>query len=508
MRALETVGIRKQYPGTLALDDVSLRFEGGKVSALLGKNGAGKSTLVKILAGTVPPTSGHILINGQPVRLASARDAFRQGIATVYQELSLIRGLSIAENILLGRMPTRRATLGLALDWPTARARARHVLEDMGVDLDVRWRVSDLGVAQQQVVEIAKAMSFAPSVLLLDEPTSALARHETEMLFRIVRRLADKGVAVIYITHRLQELAHIADSVTVLRDGRHVGTVPFAEAPAEKIVRMIFGEIVPRHRPPGLQAGREILLEARGLTRRPRFHDVTFSLRQGEILGLAGMVGSGRTELLRALFGADRLDEGRIFLEGRPVRIGSPRAANRLGIGMIPENRKEQSLVLPMSVRRNFSLASLGRIARRGLINNRMEQEAAAPLIERLAIKLADAGFPVDSLSGGNQQKVVVGKWLITRPRVMLFDEPTRGIDLQAKQQIFQIVWDLSRQGISSLVVSSELEELMEVCHRILVMRAGTIAAEVRPEELTVDGLVLRCMSDADRTAAGAEGGR
>ncbi len=473
-----------------------MRFEGGKVIALLGKNGAGKSTLVKILAGTVRPTSGELLINGEAVRLKSASDAFARGIATVYQELSLVRELSVAENILLGRMPHRRGLAGMMIDWGEARRRAKGILEEMGVGLDVRQRVNRLGVAQQQVIEIAKAMSFGPSVLMLDEPTSALAQHETEMLFRIVRRLADSGVAIIYITHRLQELARIVDCVTVLRDGKHVGTVDFKQTTPESIVRMIFGSVVQKEKPAGLLAGKEPLLEVRGLSRQGKFRGVDLTVHRGEILGIAGMLGSGRTELLRAIFGADRFDEGQIILEGRAVGHKSVRGMMRGGAALIPENRKEQSLVLNLSIRTNLCLASLGSVGRAGMITKRREQNVAREFIPRLAIKLADAGQAVGAVSGGNQEKVVLGKWLNTHPGLMLFDEPTRGIDLEAKQQIFQIMWELSRQGIGIIFVSSELEELVEVCHRIVVMKAGTITEEVDPRSATVEELAVRCMSE------------
>jgi len=495
--SLEARNIRKEYPGTVALDDISLRFDGGRVYALLGKNGAGKSTLVKILAGTVQPTSGEILINGKPITLRSATDAFAQGIATVYQELSLIPELSIAENILLGRLPHKTGALRMIIDWPAARAQAKAVLDEMGVHLDVRRKVAELGVAQQQVVEIAKAMSFKPAVLMLDEPTSALARHETEMLFRIIRRLAKSGVAVIHITHRLQELAQIADVVTVLRDGKFIGSAEFNPATPESIVHMMFGAVVQKQRPADLKAGTEPLLEVQGLSRGDKFRDIDFTLHRGEILGIAGMLGSGRTELLRAIFGADPIDAGRILLDGkavRPAQAGSPKRMMELGLGFIPENRKEQALVLGQSIRTNLCLASMNRVGWCGLITSAREQRTTLPLIERLAIKVADAGLPIDSLSGGNQQKIVVAKWLNTKPRVILFDEPTRGIDVQAKQHIFQIMWDLSREGIGSIFVSSELEELVEVCHRILIMKSGAIAGEVSPDQITVDELVVRCM--------------
>ncbi len=495
---LETIGIRKEYPGTLALEDVSVRFEPGKVCALLGKNGAGKSTLVRVLAGTVRPTSGQILVRGQPVRLQSAGDAFSQGIATVYQELSLIPGLTVAENILLGRMPKK----GFMIDWPSAREKSRAVLAEMGADIDVRQQASKLGVAQLQIVEIAKAMSFCPAVLMLDEPTSALARHETEMLFRAVRKLAANGVAIVYITHRLQELKDIADSVTVLRDGRHVGTTPLKDTSPAEIVRMIFGSVVQKQRRIALDAEARPMLEVRGLSRGHVLRDVNFALRRGEILGIAGMLGSGRTELVRAIFGADRFDRGEILLDGKRATARSPGAMKRLGLGFIPENRKEQSLVLNLSTRGNFCLASLGKVGRLGWITRGREEKVARHYIERLAVKVADASQPVESLSGGNQQKVVVGKWLNTRPRVMLFDEPTRGIDLQAKQHIFQIMWDLSKEGISSLFISSELEELVEVCHRILIMKSGAIAGEVLPEEVSVEQLVVRCMEETSSAAS------
>jgi ribose transport system ATP-binding protein len=484
---LETVAIRKEYPGTVALDDVSVRFAGGKVHALLGKNGAGKSTLVKILAGTTQPTTGNILVKDREVALRNAQDAFAQGIATVYQELSLIPGLTVAENILLGRLPRKRGVIS----WPAVTARAREVLAEMRVELDVRKKVAELGVAQQQVVEIAKAMSFKPAVLMLDEPTSALAHHETESLFALVRQLAGQGVAIIYITHRLQELPQIADTVTVLRDGKLVGVLDMQGTTPEKIVNMMFGEVVQKQRPADLPMGQEPLLEVRGLGRRGKFHDVNFTLHKGEVLGIAGMLGAGRTELLRALFGAEPADTGEILLDGHVVTARDPVGMKRLGVAFTPEERKHQALVQILSTRANVCLASLT-----GFTTRKREHPAVQQLVEQLAIKVTNIEQPVASLSGGNQQKVVVAKWLKTKPRLILFDEPTRGIDVQAKQHIFQIMWDLSRQGISSIFVSSELEELVEVCHRILIMKQGRITGAVRPEEIGADELYVRCMEE------------
>lgn len=491
--SLETRNIRKKYPGTIALADVSLRIEGGRIHGLIGKNGAGKSTLIKILAGAERPTSGQILINGRAVIFRSAQDAFREGIATVYQELSLVPGLSVAENILLGRLPRRRSGL---IDWPAAHRRAREIALRLGLELDVRRKVGELGVAMQQMVEIAKAVSFEPSVLMLDEPTSALARHETDSLFHILRGLAGQGVAILYISHRLQELPRITDCLLFLRDGRHVGRLETATASPEDIVRMMFGQVVQRQRPADLRCGEREVLRVQGLAQAGRFHDVSFALREGEILGLAGMLGSGRTELLRSLFGADSHDAGEIVIGGQRVSHPSPSRMKAAGLAFTPEERKTQSLVQLLSSRANLCLAAQSRIARHGFTSRGRETPVVRHYIERLAIKVPDPELPVSSLSGGNQQKIVVGKWLHTQPRVILFDEPTRGIDMEAKQQIFQIMWDLSRQGVSSLFVSSELEELVEVCHRILIIKKGTLAGEVRPGEITTDELYVRCMED------------
>ena len=488
---LEARGIRKEYPGTVALKDVRVRFEGGKVHALIGRNGAGKSTLVRILAGSTQPTAGQVLLDGEPVALRSPGDAFQRGIATVYQELSLVPGLSVAENILLGRMPRSR---GPFIDWTAAAERARAVLATMDVEMDVDELVGRLGFAQQQTVEIAKAMSFRPSVLMLDEPTSGLARHETRSLFRLVRQLAEQGVAILYISHRLQELGEIADRVTVLRDGDHVATVEMAETSAEEIVHYMFGETVQKERPADLLAGREPILQVRGLSRGEEFQDVDLTLHRGEILGIAGMLGSGRTELLKAVFGALPFDRGEILFSERTCRKVSPPEMKDLGLGFAPEDRKQEGLVQTQSIRSNLCLASLDRISRRGFLSRRRERRLIREQVDRLHIKAPDVEEAVSSLSGGNQQKVVVGKWLGTALQVLLLDEPTRGIDLQAKQQIFQLMWDLSRQGIAILFVSSELEELVEVCHRILVMKHGRIQQEIRPENTTADQLFVQCM--------------
>lgn len=493
---LETVGLRKVYPGTVALDDVSLGFEAGKVSALLGKNGAGKSTLVKILSGAIQPTRGRVLVDGREVRLRTPKEAFAQGIATVHQELSLIPELSVGENILLGRLPKRRVLGGIVVDWRAVYERSDAVLKTLGVSLDVRQRAGSLRVAQQQVVEIAKAMSFRPSALLLDEPTSALARHEVAALFGLVRELAEAGVAVVYITHRLQELPDIADSVAVLRDGKFVGAVPIAAATPERIVEMMFGEAVRAARPAGRPPRGEPVMEVRHLTMGRKLRDVSLTLHRGEVLGIAGMLGSGRTELLMSVFGGMRFDEGEISIDGQSVRSPAPARMKRMGVALAPESRKEQGLVLQMSTLDNACLAGLDRVAHWGFLRKGRQREVVRRMVEDLQITVADLDQPVSALSGGNQQKVVLGNWLNTKPRIMLLDEPTRGIDVQAKQQVFQIVSDLSRDGIACIFVSSELEELLEVCHRIVVLRDGRVVAEVDPLGLRLDRLVAMCMED------------
>jgi ribose transport system ATP-binding protein len=491
---LQAIDLWKLYPGTTALAGVSLEFAGGQVHALLGKNGAGKSTLVKIFSGAVQPTRGQIVVDGRPVRMRSPREAFRQGIATVYQELSLVPELTVAENILFGRLPKRRLLGRWIIDWPSVYRQAQTILDDLGIDLDIRAKAGHLGMAQQQLVEIAKAMSFAPSVLLLDEPTSALAHHEVDRLLELVRSLARRGTAVIYISHRLQELPQVADVVSVLRDGRAVGTIPIGEATPERLVDMMFAQTIHGRRAGAAVVAGPTVLEVRRLSRRGKLDDVSFSLGRGEILGIAGMLGSGRTELLMSIFGAERFDSGEILIEGRPARRHNPGAMKRMGLGLIPEKRKEQGLVGMLSVRDNLCLASLSRIAWRGLIWRTRQDRVVQQLIQRLHITLSDSDQSVDSLSGGNQQKVVVGNWLNTQPRILLFDEPTRGIDVAAKQQIFEIIRDLSRQGISSVLVSSELEELLDICHRMLILRKGRLAGEMRVECTSLDQLFRACM--------------
>lgn len=491
MSRLTTEHIVKDYPGTRALEDVNVSFEGGKVHALIGKNGCGKSTLVKIFSGAIRPTSGQFFLDGKALDFQSPTDARDQGIATVYQELSLVPYLSVAENIYLGRLPKK----GKIIDWKQTYRQAEELLRRMDVDIDAHEKVYKLSMWQCQVVEIVKAMSFSPKVLMLDEPTSALAQHETQSLFHVVRTLRDQGVVIIYISHRLQEIWEIADTVTVLRDGKLVGVEPVAKLDHKAVINMMFGNVEVKTRPEDLTVQEETVLEVRGLTRKDKFENVSFRLRRGEVLGIAGMLGSGRTELLRCIFGADPYCHGEVCVEGERVDPkANPVAMKRLGVGLTPEERKSQGVILIHSVRDNLCYASLDKISDRHVINRKRREKFADRQVEDLEIKVPSLMTCTNALSGGNQQKVVIGNWLNTVPKIMMYDEPSRGIDVNAKQQIFQIMWEQSRKGVSSIFVSSELEELLEVCHRILIMHMGKIVGEVSPENVSIEELYAYCM--------------
>ena len=491
MSVLRTEGIVKDYPGTRALDDVTVSFDGGKVHAFIGKNGSGKSTLVKVFSGAIQPTAGKFFLDDQELHFSSPTDAFAHGIATVYQELSLVPYLTVAENIYLGRMPKK----GKLIDWKKTYQMAGDLLKKMNVDIDPHEKVYRLSMWQCQVVEITKAMSFSPKVLMLDEPTSALAHNETESLFEVVRTLRDQGVVIIYISHRLQEIWEIADTVTVLRDGKFVGKKDVSELDHKSVIKMMFGDVELKTRPADLKVQDETVMKVEHLTRAGKFEDVSFELKKGEVLGIAGMLGAGRTELLRSLFGVDGYDSGQITINGQLMnRKATPEQMKRKGMGLTPEERKNQGVILIHSIRDNLCNACLDKISDHHIINQRRRKDFAVRQVDELQIKVPSLTAAVGSLSGGNQQKVVIGNWLNTDPTIMMYDEPSRGIDVNAKQQIFQIMWDQARKGVSSIFVSSELEELMEVCHRILVMHMGHIVGEVHPENLTIEQLYSYCM--------------
>jgi ribose transport system ATP-binding protein len=454
----------------------------------LGENGAGKSTLMKILAGILPPDSGQLFLDGQRLHLDSVRTAAARGIALIHQELNLADNLDVGANIFLGREPHR---LGV-LDRRTIRRESAAVLRSVGLDVSPGTLVRNLPIGKQQLVEIAKALSVNARLLIMDEPSSSLSAKETETLFRVVRDLRDRGVSVIYITHRLGEVQELADRVAVLRDGENAGELQRDEIDHDRMVRLMVGRDVSQfyaRRPHG--AGQAVL-EALGLvTPAHPAHRLSFDVRAGEIVGLAGLVGAGRTELLRVLFGVDRPLGGELRVSGRPVRFRSPADAIRAGVALVPEDRKQQGLVVAMTVKQNVSLAGLSRHCRRlGILSRRYEQEVTGEMIRRLNIKTPSAAQVVHFLSGGNQQKVVLGKWLSMRPQVLLLDEPTRGIDVGAKEEIYELMEGLAETGVAVLFVSSEMQEIMGMSDRVLVLHEGRLSGELARAELSEEAIM------------------
>jgi rhamnose transport system ATP-binding protein len=476
---VELRGVHKAFGGVRAVRGVDLALEAGAIHALVGENGAGKSTLVRILGGVHQPDVGDVLVEGEEVALHGPAGARARGIAVIHQEPALFPDLDVAENIFMGRQPRSR----FGIDWKAMYEEVAALFGSLGVKLDPRTPVQGLSVADQQLVEIAKALSLDARVVVMDEPTAALSSREAEQLFRIVRDLRQRDVAVLFISHRLEEVFELADTVTVLRDGEHVITAPAAELDSTALIRHMvgreLGELFPKQ---AAEIG-EPLLEVRGLTRQGVFRDVSFSLRSGEILGLAGLVGAGRTEVARALFGIDDVDAGEVLLRGRPVRTGSPSAAVRAGLAFVPEDRQHQGLVLEMAIEQNTTLPSIRRFTRLGLIQRKREREVAREQAERLQLKSAGLDSPATSLSGGNQQKVVLGKWLATDPEVLILDEPTRGIDIGTKAEVHRIVSGLAARGLAILLISSELPEVLAMADRVLVMHEGTLTGEFTRDE-------------------------
>jgi len=492
---LRLENIHKRYPGVIALNNLTFELDSGEIRALLGKNGAGKSTLIKILSGAIQADEGTIIIDGKPIVFHSTRDAFNKGIYTVYQEMSLVPALSVAENIMLGRWPLTRFGL---VDYGKLRQVANDTLGQLSIDMNVNQPVSQLDVAQQQIVEIAKALSFDPRVLILDEPTSALAKNEVDLLLDIVRKLGQSGRAIIYVSHRLAEIPRIANTVTILRDGQHTGTIPIAEATPQRITNMMIGQEWTRMVFDNQDVDKKEVLRLRvkNLTSAGNFHDISFDAHQGEVIGIAGLLGSGRTELLRALFGLDAVDAGMIEINGEPVHNPSPRTMKSLGMAMTPEDRKQQALILMASVQDNLTLANMDQLSNRGFISFKDFIESAQNMITNTQIKTPGQDVAVSTLSGGNQQKVVVGNWLNTHPQILLMDEPSRGIDIQAKEQIFKLIRELAKKGLTVLFVSSEIEEVLDVADRILVMNHGQITHDVNAVDLSLEELMGLVIGD------------
>jgi ribose transport system ATP-binding protein/rhamnose transport system ATP-binding protein len=472
---LEMRAISKRFVGVQALSNVSLSVDAGQILALVGENGAGKSTLIKILSGAQPPDAGEIRIDGVPVAIHTPGDAERHGIATVYQELNLFPYLSVAENLLFGRYPKRA---GGVIDWRRGRREAEQFLRAMGVELPVDRLVSELSIAERQMLEIAKALHRQVRILILDEPTAVLGGHDVEQLLEMVRSLREHGVATIFISHRLDEIFGLADRYTVLKDGELVGSGDLADTDEDALVSMMVGrELEQLDSAVTTRAGAEAL-RVEGLSRAGVLSDIGLRLRSGEVVGVAGLRGAGRTEMARAIFGADPVDRGRIFMDGREVSIGSPAAAIGHGIGLVPEDRKAQGLLMNLSTAENIPLVALASGAGR-TVRPAAERRMAADYKQSLDIRVADLGAPVGTLSGGNQQKVVLAKWLEAGVRVLILDEPTRGIDIGSKREIYALIRRLAQDGMAVLLISSELPEVLEMSDRVLVMRQGRIVAEI-----------------------------
>jgi ABC-type sugar transport system ATPase subunit len=483
--------ITKRFPGVLALEDVSFTVSAGTCHALCGENGAGKSTLGKILAGIYRPDSGQLRIFGQAAEFAGPQQALAAGIGIVHQELAFCENLSVAENLCLGALPST----GTFVSRRAMRRRAEEMLAATGASIDVGQTMRELTIGQQQVVQIAAAIGSGARIIVFDEPTSSLSQHEADRLYELIDRLRTSGVTAIYVSHRMDEIFRLCDAVTVLRDGRHVGTQPIASLDRAALVQMMIGRRLEEYFPDHVQGqpGDE-LLRVEGLASPAGFTGVSFTLRAGEVLGFAGLVGAGRSEVARALFGLDAQAGGRIIVQGQPVRIRSPREAMAHGIGLVPEDRKRQGLVLSMTARSNTTLATLKWLARLGFINHRAEREQARRYFERLRVRAASPEVLTAGLSGGNQQKLVLAKWLAARCRILILDEPTRGVDVGAKAEIHALIDELASQGAGVILISSELPEILNLSSRVLVLKDGRVAGELPRERATQDA-VMRLMA-------------
>lgn len=508
---LKMEGIDKFFPGVHALDNAHFELRSGEVHALVGENGAGKSTLMKILSGIYPKDAGVILYQGQEVDIPNPRAAQHLGISMIHQELNLMNHLTLAQNVFVGREP--RGRLPFILDEKKINAQTQALFDSMHLRLDPRTLAADLTVAKQQMVEIAKALSFNSQVLIMDEPTAALTESEIEELFRIIRQLRNKGVGIVYISHRLEELKQISDRITVMRDGRTVDTVDAATVTIDRIISMMVGRTIYESSPEVPDnPNPEVVLEVRNLNRGAAIKDVSFQLKKGEILGFAGLMGAGRTEVARAIFGADPVDSGEIYVKGVKVAINSPRDAVRHGIGYLSEDRKRYGLALGMDVEANIALASFEQfIGPLGVVNNGKMRATAERYVGALAIKTPSIQQLVRNLSGGNQQKVVIGKWLTADTDILIFDEPTRGIDVGAKSEIYKLLNELAHQGKSIIMISSELPEILRMSHRIIVMCEGRITGELTAGEATQEGIMrlatqrsVMVATDDNSTANGA----
>lgn len=490
---LEVEDLRKEFPGVLALDGVSLRVRAGTVHAVMGENGAGKSTLMRIIAGIHPPDRGVVKWRGRAVRLDSPRAALDQGIAMIHQELNLMPSMTVAENVWIGREPLNR--LGF-VDHDRLRRQTGRLFTRLGIGTDPDARVGELPVAERQMIEIAKALSRDADLLILDEPTSALTQKETDHLFALIGELKAQGKGLLYITHRLSEVFAVADEISVLRDGRHIGTRPASATGPDELIRLMVGRDLTQLFPAKDAAPGDVMLSVRGLSLEGRFRDVSFDVRAGEILGIAGLVGAGRSDLAETLFGLTPATSGTIAIEGREVRIGDPADAVSHGMAFVTEDRKESGCFLLLDVLANMTAAALDRrFVRAGFVTHAKARRECQHLGATLRLRTPDLDEPLMNLSGGNQQKVLIGRWLLTEPRILILDEPTRGVDVGAKAEIHRLIADLARRGAAVLMISSELPEVLGMSDRIMVMHEGRVTGFLDREEADQ----VRIMSMASR---------
>jgi monosaccharide-transporting ATPase len=506
---LEVRRVTKRFPGVLALDDVSFELRPGEVHALVGENGAGKSTLIKVITGVYKPDDGQVHFKGEEVSFSDPRESQALGISTIYQEINLIPLLSVAQNIFLGREPRNR--LGI-IDVESMNREAAEILERYGIRADVTAPLRSLGLGAQQMVAIARAISVDTRAVIMDEPTSSLEAREVETLFGVIRQLREEGVGVIYVSHRLDELYEICDSVTILRDGRVVHAGELAELSRLQLIAYMLGRELAEVEEEGAtgfgeehEAAREPVLEVQGLTQRPRLREITFDVRPGEVVGLAGLLGAGRTETAKAIFGAEPLDSGSVRVGGEDLRTGSPGAAIKAGIAFLPEDRKSEGIIPDLSVKENIVAAALPRLTHAGLVSEKEQDELVDRFIQSLGIKASSPDQPVRELSGGNQQKVLLARWLCMNPKVLILDEPTRGIDVGAKAEIQKLVDDLAVEGLGVILISSELEEITEGSDRVVALRDGAVVGVLSGEEIT-EGKLMGVLAHGEDATDGASG--
>jgi rhamnose transport system ATP-binding protein len=490
---LEVRGAIKRFGGASALSDASLRLREAEIHALVGENGAGKSTLLKALAGVHRLDAGDITLHGEQFEQGSTKRAREQGVAVIYQEPSLFPDLTLAENVFVGRQLTNRGRV----DWSAMRDRSAELFERLGVTLNPNRRAAGLSIADQQIVEIAKALSIDARVIVMDEPTAALSALEAERLMDVARRLRERGSAVVFVSHRLDEVFALCDRYTVMRDGATVAEGVVAESSPAQLVQLMVGRELTEFFPKAPATTGNVVLRVEHLTSRGQFEDISFDVRAGEIVAFAGLVGSGRSEVVRAVFGVDRYDSGRVVLHGQPLPPGDPRAALRGGVALVPEDRRQQGLFMPASITRNIAVTVLDRIRRFGLVRARDERVIAEEWSTKLQLKHAGLDKPVERLSGGNQQKVVLGKWLATNPRLLVIDEPTRGIDVGTKAEVHRLLSELASEGLAVLMVSSELPEVLGMADRVMVMREGRLMQELSRADATQERIMLAATGQA-----------